>query len=260
MSTSQPTTQPLGPVFSVSNQRFNVVILAAGLGTRLRPATDHIPKALVEVGGERAIDHLLKKYQYVAERFVIASGYCADLLENYVRGKYPALETRFSREAVEELAGPGKSTVLALDHCRSQRPTLITFCDYLIGDAFAVDHDGLGLCMAEGDSILGSYKTVGQVDQGVLTDLITNPEEGRRSEQGFTGIAICHDTLQLKAIAYQAAASKGLAQVDYAFDIIRPYIQRVRSVAVPLRQMYEFGTEDTLVETRDLLGDSEPAP
>ena len=40
--------------------RYPIVILAGGLATRLRPMTEKIPKALVDVGGEPFIYHQLR--------------------------------------------------------------------------------------------------------------------------------------------------------------------------------------------------------
>ncbi len=44
---------------------YPVVILAGGIATRLRPITEKIPKALVEVGGKPFIDHQLRSAKIV---------------------------------------------------------------------------------------------------------------------------------------------------------------------------------------------------
>ncbi len=245
------------PLFSVANHKFNIVILAAGMGSRLKPVTDHIPKALIELGNLRAIDYLIMKYQHLAGMFIVAAGYCSDLLENYVKGRYPLLKISFSHEEVSALKGPGWSLLYALDQASSKNPTLVTFCDYIVLDQFSVDFDCLGLCRpADGDYVYGTYATRARVEEGVVMDLVLNEDIENKKEDGFTGIGIFHDTKLLKSIVYGRASSgeKGLV-VDYAMDVVRPYLKRIRMQACHLSKLFEFGTEHTLTCTREILNE-----
>ena len=61
------------------------MVLAAGLGTRMRPLTNDRPKALVEVGGRALIDHVLDRcIEAGVKRAVVNVHAFADLLEAHV--------------------------------------------------------------------------------------------------------------------------------------------------------------------------------
>jgi NDP-sugar pyrophosphorylase family protein len=246
------------PSFSLRNQKFNVIILAAGLGTRLKPETDYIPKALIQIGQSRAIDYFIRKYQHIADKFIIATGYGADLLENYLTGKYYTLDIVFSREDVSELRGPGRSLVFALDHASSKLPTFVTFCDYIVDEYIPVDEDIVGVCRPGKEvSVLGEYTGLVVAEEGIVVDLIRNENPSRVKDMGFTGIAAFQNTLLLKMITYRAAANEGGDQnVDYTFDIVREFIHKAKTRAYPITKILEFGTEDTLRKTRRILGGS----
>ena len=60
-------------------------IFAAGLGTRLKPLTDRMPKALVPVGGKPLIWQVIRKLQKAGvDEFVINVHHFAELISDYL--------------------------------------------------------------------------------------------------------------------------------------------------------------------------------
>src|ERR1700682_6654809 len=65
----------------------DAVILAAGLGTRLRPHTLQTPKPLLPVGGRPILDWALGALPRAVDRVVVVVHYLADQVEAYLRNQ-----------------------------------------------------------------------------------------------------------------------------------------------------------------------------
>jgi N-acetyl-alpha-D-muramate 1-phosphate uridylyltransferase len=89
------------------------MVLAAGMGVRMRPLTDRLPKPLVKVGGKALIDHVLDRLaQAGVERAVVNVHHFADQLENHLaRRQRPRIVIADERE---KLLGTGAGVVKAL--------------------------------------------------------------------------------------------------------------------------------------------------
>jgi glucose-1-phosphate cytidylyltransferase len=60
------------------------VILAGGLGTRIREETEFKPKPMVEIGGHPVLWHIMKHLAfYGIDRFIVCVGYKGDVIRDY---------------------------------------------------------------------------------------------------------------------------------------------------------------------------------
>jgi len=84
------------------------MVLAAGLGTRMRPLTDDRPKALVEVGGRALIDHVLDRLADAGvARAVVNVHWFADRLEGHLAARSGGPQILISDERSELLETGG---------------------------------------------------------------------------------------------------------------------------------------------------------
>ena len=84
------------------------MIFAAGLGTRLKPMTDTMPKALVPVGGRPLLQILLEKLaRHGCTEAVINVHHFADMIEEWCASNDTDISIRFSDERAELLETGG---------------------------------------------------------------------------------------------------------------------------------------------------------
>ena len=111
----------------------NVFILAAGLGTRLKPLTDTMPKALVPVGGRALLQLLIEKIQHECDdpEIVINIHHFADQIIDFVEAHHSFdLPIRFSDER-DQLLETGGGLKQAAPLFNNDEPILIHNVDIL---------------------------------------------------------------------------------------------------------------------------------
>ena len=88
------------------------IILAGGLGTRLRSAVPNLPKCMAPVAGKPFLSYVIEYcLSQKVERFILSLGYKHEVIEEYISTAYPHLIVEFSVE--EKLLGTGGAIKLA---------------------------------------------------------------------------------------------------------------------------------------------------
>ncbi|WP_052027143.1 nucleotidyltransferase family protein [Rhodovulum sp. PH10] len=101
------------PAHPRSVRPHHAMVLAAGLGTRMRPITEALPKPLVPVGGKPLVDHVLDHLSVAGVTTAVVNvHHFADQIERHLAGR-KAPEIAISDER-EELLGTGGGVRKAL--------------------------------------------------------------------------------------------------------------------------------------------------
>src|SRR5689334_9311592 len=95
------------------------IILAGGLGTRLRDAVPHLPKCMAPVAGRPFLSYVIDYLRMQGiERFVFSLGYKSHIIEEFLQKEYPTLNCASIIE--EEPLGTGGAIHLAIQKATSK--------------------------------------------------------------------------------------------------------------------------------------------
>jgi D-glycero-alpha-D-manno-heptose 1-phosphate guanylyltransferase len=91
------------------------IILAGGLGTRLKDTIGDIPKAMALVNGKPFLEYVFDYlYDQMIDHVVLSVGYKHELIKNYFRTKYKSIDIHYATET--EPLGTGGAITNALKY------------------------------------------------------------------------------------------------------------------------------------------------
>ena len=193
------------------------MIMAAGLGTRMRPLTDDRPKPLIPVGGKPLIDHALDRLVAAGvELAVVNLHYKADMLRAHL-DKRRDIEIRYSAED-DALLDTGGGVVKALPHFQNE-PFFI-----LNSDSIWVENTpALPAMLAQWDEnrmdgllLLADMPTaIGYDAQG---DFILRPDHRVVRARGNSGAAYAYPGVQIVHPRLFADAPQGAFSTNVVWD------------------------------------------
>jgi NDP-sugar pyrophosphorylase family protein len=202
-----------------------VALLAGGLATRLRPITQTIPKALVEVAGRPFVEHQLALlHRNGVRRVVLCVGHLGERIERHLGdGRAWGMELRYSHDG-DRLLGTGGALRRALP---------------LLGEAFWVLY-GDSYLEFDYRAVLAHFAASGAT--GLMT-IVRNEDRWDASNVVYRGARlVCYS---------KRARSPGMTHIDYGASLLR----RVAALRLPADKpcdLAELYTE--LVAAGDMVG------
>jgi glucose-1-phosphate thymidylyltransferase len=228
-----------------------VMILTAGLGTRLRPHTYSKPKPLVSVAGKPVLAHIIDYLSQIRiDELICVTGYLGDQIEEFVRSHYD-FPMRFLVQEVPR----GQADAIALAHDIVDGPLLVVFGDGLFG--LDINHlnehpsEGIIYCQEVDDP---RRFGVAVVEDGRITRLVEKPSEPV-SNLAVIGVYYVPEARRLMAaiddIMERGVKTKG---EYYLADALQVMIERGEVIVPDTVSMWkDCGTVSALLDTNRYL-------
>jgi len=151
------------------------IIPVAGAGTKLRPHTYTQPKALIPLAGKTVLSIIVEQLHDAGiTEFIFIIGYLGDKIQDYVRDKYPYLETHFIHQ--NERQGLGHAIVLTKDIVADDEIFIVlgdSICEYSVDEVLNNQYSMVGVKRVDDPRAFG----VAEINEdGFVSKVIEKPQ------------------------------------------------------------------------------------
>src|SRR5690349_339249 len=123
------------------------IIPVAGAGTKLRPHTYTQPKALIPLAGKTILSIIVDQlHEAGINEFIFIVGYLGDKIQDYVRQRYPQLQSHFVTQS--ERQGIGHAIMLTRDLVGEDEVFIVlgdSICEYNVQEVVSSEFSMVGL-------------------------------------------------------------------------------------------------------------------
>ncbi len=229
------------------------VIPVAGVGSRLRPHTHTVPKALINVAGKAMVAHILDELIALGvEEYVLVVGYMGERVREYVDAHYPGLKVTYVPQP--ERKGLGHAIHLTREAV-GDRNALIVLGDTI----FRVDFKGvldkpvsqIGVKEVEDPRRFG----IVEMDGDLVRRFVEKPDRPT-SRLAIVGIYYVTETASLfralDTMIREGRTTRGEYQLTDALQTMLE--EKIPMEVFGVEGWYDCGKPETLLATnRDLL-------
>lgn len=240
----------------------HAIIPVAGFGTRMRPHTYTVPKVLLPVAGKPILGHILDRLIAAGvTSTTIVVGYLGNMVEEYVRSSYPALESSFVEQ--KELLGLGHSIWTAREYIPTDGGPLFiilgdTIFDVDLERVFALPTSALCVRPVEDPRRFG----VAELKDGYISKLVEKPEHPT-SNLAIVGLYFFRNPGLLAECLDEIVEKNIRTRNEYQLtDALQMMIERGEKFSTfEIQAWYDCGNTEMLLETnRHLLQAYTSAP
>jgi UDP-N-acetylglucosamine diphosphorylase / glucose-1-phosphate thymidylyltransferase / UDP-N-acetylgalactosamine diphosphorylase / glucosamine-1-phosphate N-acetyltransferase / galactosamine-1-phosphate N-acetyltransferase len=219
------------------------VVLAAGLGKRMRPLTDERPKPLVEVCGKTLLDHIVEALPSAIDELIMIVGYRGDMIEAHCGTLFHGRKVSYLVQ--EEQRGTADALWLAKDLLKGR--FMVMFADDIHGK------DDLAEAVSYSRAILSTtsqnperFGVIVKNADGTLAEIVEKPQRPP-SNLVSTGPMV------LDTNVFHFEPQQLVNGEYYLPEVVNRYVQKYPIAVVEQKQWIAIGYPDDIIKAEAIL-------